>query len=156
MTDQNTPTGCQDPSCPDFGDPTFGEATCPAEHAEPTGPAAPALHPLIIAGKEAADRSLATVTPVATNTLHVGGRDITQRLYRLPNGYGASVVDRADGALELAVIRWDGDQYTALSDGELDGDLTVDVHPGLTEAQVRRLLARIADLPAVDAQAATR
>jgi len=27
---------CQEPTCPDFGDPDFGEATCPAEHADPT------------------------------------------------------------------------------------------------------------------------
>jgi hypothetical protein len=26
---------CQDPTCPDFGDPDFGEGTCPAEHADP-------------------------------------------------------------------------------------------------------------------------
>ncbi len=26
---------CQDPNCPAFGDPNFGEATCPAEHAGP-------------------------------------------------------------------------------------------------------------------------
>jgi hypothetical protein len=24
---------CFDPECPDFGDPDFGEGTCPAEHA---------------------------------------------------------------------------------------------------------------------------
>lgn len=24
---------CQDPECPDFGDPSFGEGTCPAGHA---------------------------------------------------------------------------------------------------------------------------
>jgi hypothetical protein len=26
---------CQEPTCPDFGSPDFGEGTCPAEHAEP-------------------------------------------------------------------------------------------------------------------------
>jgi hypothetical protein len=26
---------CHDPACPDFGDPDFGEATCPQEHAFP-------------------------------------------------------------------------------------------------------------------------
>jgi DNA-binding XRE family transcriptional regulator len=26
---------CLEPECPDFGDPDFGEATCPAEHATP-------------------------------------------------------------------------------------------------------------------------
>ena len=26
---------CQDPTCPDYGDPNFGEGTCPAEHADP-------------------------------------------------------------------------------------------------------------------------
>lgn len=38
--DRHTPTcgctdvpRCQEPTCPDFGDPDFGEATCPAEHA---------------------------------------------------------------------------------------------------------------------------
>lgn len=25
---------CRDPHCPDFGDPSFGEGTCPAEHAD--------------------------------------------------------------------------------------------------------------------------
>lgn len=28
-------TACVDPSCPDYGDPDFGEGTCPAEHAGP-------------------------------------------------------------------------------------------------------------------------
>jgi hypothetical protein len=26
---------CEEPTCPDFGDPDFGEGTCPAGHAEP-------------------------------------------------------------------------------------------------------------------------
>lgn len=26
---------CQEPTCPNFGDPDFGEATCPEEHAIP-------------------------------------------------------------------------------------------------------------------------
>lgn len=26
---------CQDPECPNYGDPDFGEATCPEEHAIP-------------------------------------------------------------------------------------------------------------------------
>lgn len=26
---------CQEPTCPDYGDPSFGEGTCPAEHAQP-------------------------------------------------------------------------------------------------------------------------
>jgi hypothetical protein len=26
---------CQEPSCPDFGDPHFGDGTCPSEHADP-------------------------------------------------------------------------------------------------------------------------
>lgn len=26
---------CQEPTCPDFGDPDFGEGTCPAEHTHP-------------------------------------------------------------------------------------------------------------------------
>lgn len=39
--DESEPIGsnadifCRDPSCPDYGDPDFGEATCPAEHADP-------------------------------------------------------------------------------------------------------------------------
>lgn len=28
---------CEEPTCPDFGDPDFGEGTCPAEHARPAG-----------------------------------------------------------------------------------------------------------------------
>lgn len=30
---------CQEPTCPDYGDPDFGEGTCPAEHAEPAAAA---------------------------------------------------------------------------------------------------------------------
>lgn len=26
---------CMEPTCPDYGDPDFGEMTCPAEHADP-------------------------------------------------------------------------------------------------------------------------
>lgn len=26
---------CRDTACPDYGDPDFGEGTCPAEHADP-------------------------------------------------------------------------------------------------------------------------
>jgi len=26
---------CQESTCPDYGDPDFGEGTCPAEHADP-------------------------------------------------------------------------------------------------------------------------
>lgn len=29
------PPRCFEPTCPDFGDPNFGEGTCPSEHAVP-------------------------------------------------------------------------------------------------------------------------
>jgi hypothetical protein len=37
MSDPDGAPRCQEPTCPDYGDPDFGEATCPAEHADPSG-----------------------------------------------------------------------------------------------------------------------
>lgn len=34
---KDRPPRCQEPTCPDFGDPDFGEGTCPSEHAHPSG-----------------------------------------------------------------------------------------------------------------------
>lgn len=33
-TGTNTDIRCREPGCPDYGDPDFGEGTCPAEHAD--------------------------------------------------------------------------------------------------------------------------
>jgi hypothetical protein len=48
----------------------------------------------------------------------------TQRLYRFPNGHGASVVETRNRAFDLAVIKHTGEMMT----GRRDGTLTITHH----------------------------
>lgn len=87
---------------------------------------------------------------------HTG--DGVQKLYRFPNGYGASVVrfminlhggrqlggsyGAEDGLWELAVLKWDGDDY----DIDYDTPITDDVLGYLSDDDVRETLKQIMGL----------
>ena len=66
-----------------------------------------------------------------------------QKLYRFPNGYGASVVSHfgsyggSHGFWEIATLKWDKTGYNLVSDMEIEGWLTLD--------QVAGYLKRIQD-----------
>ena len=72
-----------------------------------------------------------------------------QYIYKFENGFGASVIrDRysyggPDGQYELAVLRWDGDEYSLAYDTKI----TCDVCGYLSEEEVRDLLEQIEELP---------
>ncbi len=74
----------------------------------------------------------------------------TQNLYRFTNGYGASVIqtpysyggDR--GLWELAVIKFDADDYSITC----ETDVTNDVIGYMTPEEVQKTLDQIAALPA--------
>lgn len=73
-----------------------------------------------------------------------------QRVYRFPNGYGASVIRggmAAYGGLELAVIKWSGEGVDE-SKWSLcySTPITDDVLGYLTDADVTRLLGEIKSL----------
>ena len=79
----------------------------------------------------------------------------TQRIYRFPNGYGASVVmgpytyGGSKGLWELAVIRFFGsgpDDFNLV----YETPITDDVLGYLTEAEVDNYLKRIENLPKVE------
>lgn len=78
-----------------------------------------------------------------------GEGDGTQALYRFPNGYGASVIQRTysyggkDGLWELAVVVWNGDDF----DLTYSTPITDDVIGHLGEGEVAELLLQIAALP---------
>lgn len=79
--------------------------------------------------------------PYERNTIHGG----TQRLYRFPNGYGASVVHHAYSyGQEMAVLKFDGDEW----DLTYETPITNDVIGHLSDGEVERLLDRIKALPA--------
>ena len=83
----------------------------------------------------------------------------TQRVFRFPNGRGASVVRHdysygsQEGLWELAVIEWDGKGDTAVN-WEIDYDtpITDDVLGHLSLAQVNELLEEIMALPELTAK----
>lgn len=74
--------------------------------------------------------------------------DGAQRLYKFPNGYGASVVRHSgsygyeEGLWELAVIKWDGDRYHLC----YDTPITDDVIGYLDEDQIEKILIDIKNL----------
>lgn len=88
---------------------------------------------------------------------HIG--DGIQKLYRFPNGYGASVVrfmviysdgtkhsgsyGSEDGLWELAVIKWDGEEFDLV----YDTTVTDDVIGGLNDEGVLAVLKEIMELP---------
>jgi hypothetical protein len=85
-----------------------------------------------------------------------------QKIYRFPNGYGASVLTGGvegmfytrDGTSELAVIRFTGDGH---KDFELTYDTPVadDVLGYLSDEEVAETLDKIAALPAASGEEAT-
>jgi hypothetical protein len=81
---------------------------------------------------------------------HDRGR--TQRLFRFPNGFGASVVKHsgsyggAHGLYELAVTAWTSEGSWSLEYGT---PITSDVLGWLTEAEVFNTLVKIHDLPII-------
>ncbi|HEJ2443633.1 hypothetical protein [Burkholderia multivorans] len=83
-------------------------------------------------------------TPYLERPLNGG----TQKLYRFENGFGASVVQHAysygrdAGQWELAVIRFDGDEW----DLEYGTEITDDVIGRLDWDEVEDLLSRISAL----------
>ena len=63
-----------------------------------------------------------------------------QRLYRFPNGYGASVIQhRYSNGLELAVISWYGDEWAL----NYHTPITNDTLGYLSEAEENEILERI-------------
>jgi hypothetical protein len=73
-----------------------------------------------------------------------------QKLYRFPNGFGASVIrgeftyGNDEGLWELAAIKFEGDGYTLVYPKDICPD--EDVVGWLTDAQVDDLLVKIANL----------
>lgn len=71
-------------------------------------------------------------------------------VHRFANGYGASVITDGygsdDGLLELAVIKWDGDNYSLT----YETPITDDVCGYLAGEEVEALLARIEALNPAD------
>ncbi len=80
-----------------------------------------------------------------TNSMVNGG---VQKLYKFPNGYGASVVRHSfsyggdEGLWELAVIRYNGDHF----DIDYSTPISDDVLGYLTEEDVDTILDEIAAL----------
>lgn len=80
----------------------------------------------------------------------------TQRVYRFPNNYGASVITDPGIALgiseetgsdfELAVLVWRGDDYLL----SYDTPITNDTIRGLSDAEVEHYLQLIRQLPNAD------
>ena len=80
-------------------------------------------------------------TPFKTGT-HMGG---PQRLYRFENGYGASVVNNfASRGTEMAVIKWNGNDFRLVYDTPITGD----VINWMDETEVEEALERISSLTA--------
>ena len=84
-------------------------------------------------------------TPYAIHEHHSG----VQKMYRFPNGYGASVVrhmysyGNEDGLWELAVIKFGVGNYWDIA---YDTPITDDVIGRLDEGQVEELLTKIEGL----------
>lgn len=78
--------------------------------------------------------------------VHPAGRGGTQKIYRFPNGYGASVIQYPgsygydDGLWELAVLKFrDKDSWSIT----YDTPITDDVIGYLSEVEVQDILAKI-------------
>lgn len=84
-------------------------------------------------------------TPYQTNTIFDGG---VQKLYRFDNGFGASVVRHKfsygaeEGKWELAVIKFDGDNW----DLTYETEVADDVVGYLSESEAEEYLDQIAAL----------
>jgi hypothetical protein len=79
---------------------------------------------------------------------HPAGMGGTQKVYKFPNGYGASVVQFMGsygydaGKWELGVVKWDGDDYKLT----YETPITTDVLGHLTWKAVEKHLAKIKSL----------
>jgi len=79
---------------------------------------------------------------------HPAGMGGTQKIYKFPNEYGASVVQfygsygYDDGKWELGVVKWDGDDYKLT----YETPITNDVLGHLTWEDVEKHLAEIKSL----------
>ena len=79
---------------------------------------------------------------------HPAGMGGTQKIYKFPNEYGASVVQfmgsygYEDGKWELGVVKWNGDDYKLT----YETPLTSDVLGYLTWEDVEKHLAEIKSL----------
>lgn len=109
-------------------------------------------HPLPLDPDATEQQPPATFEPAIIRKLHRG----EQKVYRFPNGYGASVVRHrhsyggATGHWELAVIRFPGaasDEFDLV----YDTPITDDVIGYLSDAHVAETLVLIAALPAAEA-----
>ena len=91
-----------------------------------------------------------------TERPHPVGIGGVQKLFRFPNGYGASVVQfpcsygEDSGLWELAVIRYSGEDNDAFS-LTYDTPITSDVLDELSEQDVDALLEQVAALEAANA-----
>ena len=96
-----------------------------------------------------------------TERPHPAGMGGVQKLFRFPNGYGASVVQFPysyggdSGLWELAVIRYSGEDDDAFSLA-YDTPITDDVLGHLSERDVDALLDQVAALEAANDQAKGR
>jgi len=92
-----------------------------------------------------------------TERPHPAGMGGVQKLFRFPNGYGASVVQFPysyggdSGLWELAVIRYSGEDTDAFS-LTYDTPITDDVLGHLSEQDVDALLDQVAALEAANAK----
>jgi hypothetical protein len=83
---------------------------------------------------------------------HTWSRNGSQRLFRFPNGFGASVVKHnfsygcEEGLYELAVIAWNSESDWGLT---YDTPVTNDVIGWLTPGEVVETLQAIHDLPLI-------
>lgn len=89
---------------------------------------------------------------------HPAGMGGVQKLYRFPNGYGASVIRTAfsyggpEGKWELAVIKWNAETDADIDDRydlTYDTPITSDVEGRLEWLEVEELLERIRNLEGV-------
>ena len=91
-----------------------------------------------------------------TERAHRAGMGGVQKLFRFPNGYGASVVQFPysyggdEGLWEMAVIRYSGEDNDAFS-LTYDTPITDDVLGHLSEQDVDALLDQVAALEAANA-----
>lgn len=81
---------------------------------------------------------------------HKGNNRGTSTVHRFENGYGASVITDGygsqEGLLELAVIKWDGEDFKLT----YETPITSDVLGYLTEGEVADALTRIEALAPAD------
>lgn len=76
-----------------------------------------------------------------------GDREQVHRIYRWPNGYGVSVISRADEVSQLAVVKWfDNGSYEFLPEATpaTDGKL---IKTDLSFEEVGKIMKKVQELP---------